>query len=169
MLKKILSQLIFSLRWVLYPINVGLFVALALYIGVFLSNIYSFLMHGFTPDMEHLMVILLGFVDASMVASLIVMIAQGGHQIFITKFDTAHAEEFPQYLDHIDTGILKVKIAQSIAGITLVQILKDFVNLEHVELGFGGPQNDHSRSHSSFSPLNGNHLESCSPSERQGK
>jgi uncharacterized protein (TIGR00645 family) len=133
MLQKFLSKLIFTLRWILYPINVGLFIALGLYIGVFLSKIYSFLTHGFTPDMEHLMVILLEFVDASMVASLIVMIAQGGHQIFIKKFDTAHSEDFPQYLDHIDTGILKVKIAQSIAGITLIQILKDFVSLEHVD------------------------------------
>jgi uncharacterized membrane protein YqhA len=34
---------------------------------------------------------------------------------------------------HIDSGILKVKVALSIAGITLVQILKDFVNIEKVD------------------------------------
>jgi uncharacterized protein (TIGR00645 family) len=135
-MKSLLGKIIFAFRWMLYPINIGLFLALALYIGVFLYNIYTFVTHGFTPDMEHLMVVLLGFVDASMVASLIVMIAQGGHQIFIKKFDTDHPEDFPQYLDHIDTGILKVKIAQSIAGITLIQILKDFVNLENTEWKF---------------------------------
>jgi uncharacterized protein (TIGR00645 family) len=78
------------------------------------------------------MVMLLGFVDASMVANLIVMVVQGGHRIFIHKFDVANQTDRPQWLDHIDSGILKVKIALSIAGITLVQILKDFVNLERV-------------------------------------
>jgi uncharacterized protein (TIGR00645 family) len=60
------------------------------------------------------------------------MVVQGGHRIFIHKFDVASQADRPQWLDHIDSGILKVKIALSIAGITLVQILKDFVNLEKV-------------------------------------
>jgi uncharacterized protein (TIGR00645 family) len=124
---------IFSMRWMLYPINVGLVFALMLYVVAFLVNDYRFIRHDFTWDMESLMVMLLGFVDASMVANLIVMVVQGGHQIFIHKFDLVDTYDRPQWIDHIDSGILKVKIALSIAGITLVQILKDFVNLEKVQ------------------------------------
>src|SRR5271167_1235551 len=123
---------IFAVRWVLYPINIALVVALSLYVVAFLVNDYRFIVHQFTWDMESLMVMLLGFVDASMVANLIVMVVQGGHRIFIHRFDIADKSSRPQWLDHIDSGILKVKIALSIAGITLVQILKDFVNLERV-------------------------------------
>src|SRR5271167_5221293 len=123
---------IFAVRWVLYPINIALVVALSLYVVAFLVNDYRFIVHQFTWDMESLMVMLLGFVDASMVANLIVMVVQGGHRIFIHRFELAGKDERPQWLDHIDSGILKVKIALSIAGITLVQILKDFVNLEKV-------------------------------------
>jgi uncharacterized protein (TIGR00645 family) len=123
----------FSVRWILYPINVGLVVVLCLYVFAFLYNDYHFIRHEFTFDMESLMVMLLGFVDASMVANLIVMVVQGGHQIFIHKFNLPNNESRPQWIDHIDSGILKVKIALSIAGITLVQILKDFVNIEHVD------------------------------------
>src|SRR5258708_2907214 len=115
---------IFAVRWVLYPINVALVVALSLYVVAFLVNDYRFIVHEFTWDMESLMVMLLGFVDASMVANLIVMVVQGGHRIFIHKFDIQDQSSRPQWLDHIDSGILKVKIALSIAGITLVQILK---------------------------------------------
>ncbi len=78
------------------------------------------------------MVVLLGFADASMVANLIVMIVQGGHEIFIHKFEV-DAEDRPQYLAHMDSGYMKVKVALSICSITLVQLLKDFVNLEHIE------------------------------------
>jgi uncharacterized protein (TIGR00645 family) len=131
-LTKRAGDAIFAVRWVLYPINIALVVALSLYVVAFLVNDYRFIAHQFTWDMESLMVMLLGFVDASMVANLIVMVVQGGHRIFIHKFDVASQTDRPQWLDHIDSGILKVKIALSIAGITLVQILKDFVNLEKV-------------------------------------
>lgn len=129
---KFLNSFIFASRWLLYPINVGLLLILSLYIGSFLYSDFLFLRGGFHSDLESLMVLMLGFVDASMVANLIIMIVQGGHQIFIKKF-TNPKDEMPQYLDHIDTGILKVKVALSIAGITLVQLLKDFVAIEQVK------------------------------------
>lgn len=127
---------IFAVRWILYPINIALCIALFFYVVGFLVNDYRFVKDMFshwTWDMEAMMVMLLGFVDASMVANLIVMVVQGGHRIFIHKFDLEDRSSRPQWLDHIDSGILKVKIALSIAGITLVQILKDFVNLEKVQ------------------------------------
>jgi uncharacterized protein (TIGR00645 family) len=131
-LTKRAGDAVFAIRWILYPVNVALVAALALYVVAFLVNDYRFIVHQFTWDMETLMVMLLGFVDAMMVANLIVMVVQGSYRIFIHKFDIASANDRPQWLDHIDSGILKVKIALSIAGITLVQILKDFVNLEKV-------------------------------------
>ena len=87
------------------------------------------------PWVATMMVMLLGFVDMSMVANLIVMVVQGTQRIFIHRFDISDKSERPQWLDHIDSGILKVKIALSIAGITLIQILKDFVHVEQVNWG----------------------------------
>jgi uncharacterized protein (TIGR00645 family) len=127
------GDFIFSVRWILYPINLALIVALSLYVVAFLVNDYHFIRHEFNWNMESLMVMLLGFVDASMVANLIIMVIQGSHQIFIHKFEVVDAQERPQWIDHIDSGILKVKVALSIASITLVQILKDFVNIENVD------------------------------------
>lgn len=132
-MKRRLGDFIYAARWILYPVNVGLLVVLAMYVVAFLRNDYMFVRHDFTWDMESLMVLLLGFVDASMVANLIVMIVQGAHQIFIHKFDDIPDDERAQWLDHIDSGILKVKVALSIAGITLIQILKDFVNIEKTD------------------------------------
>jgi uncharacterized protein (TIGR00645 family) len=132
-LTKRLGDAIFAVRWILYPINIGLVVALMLYVVAFLYNDYHFIRHEFTWSMEALMVVLLGFVDASMVANLIVMVVQGTQRIFIHRFEISDKSERPQWLDHIDSGILKVKIASSIAGITLIQILKDFVHVESID------------------------------------
>lgn len=127
------ERIIFSARWILYPINIGLILALCLYVIQFLIDDIHFLAQGFDRSLESLMLLMLGFVDASMVANLIIMIIQGGHQIFISKFNLSPGVDKPQYLDHIDTGILKVKVALSISGITLIQILKDFVGIEKAD------------------------------------
>lgn len=124
---------VFASRWLLFPINMGLVAYLFLYVLAFLRYDYVYLRHEFNWDIESLMVVLLSLVDASMVANLIVMVVQGGHQIFIHKFDLPERNDRPQWIDHIDSGILKVKIALSIAGITLVHILTDFVHIERVE------------------------------------
>ncbi len=133
-LRSFLSIIIFMVRWLLYPINLGLVAALCLYIGQFLIEDVHFIWHalsGGEADLDLTMVAMLGFVDASMVANLIIMVVQSGHEIFISRFE-ADAAERPQYLTHMDTGIMKVKVALSISSITLVQLLKDFVNIENI-------------------------------------
>jgi len=133
MIRTSLERIIFASRWMLYPINLGLLVGLSMYIWQFLVEDWHFIFHTDHNSLEAMMVVLLGFVDAAMVANLIIMIVQGSHQIFIHKFEPREHQDTPQYLDHIDTGILKVKVSMSIASITLVQILKDFVHVETID------------------------------------
>ncbi len=128
-----LDQIIIASRWLLYPINLGLIGALIAYVGKFLIEEYEIVMRAQHLDTEELLVGVLGLVDIAMVANLVVMIIQGGHQIFIRRLFVADQCSRPQWLDHIDSGILKVKMAMSIAGITMIRILKDFIDLEHVE------------------------------------
>ena len=127
-----LDTAIFSARWILYPINVGLFSALCVYGVKFMVEDYHLMSNAQSFDTEQIMVAMLGLVDIAMVANLLIMIIQGSHQIFIRRLEISDPRDRPQWLDHIDSGILKVKVALSIVGITLVQILKDFVNIEHI-------------------------------------
>jgi len=130
---KILDTAIFSTRWILYPINVGLFCALIVYAVRFLVDDYHLISNAASLNGEQVMVMMVGLVDVAMVANLLIMIIQGNHQIFIRRLEISDPRDRPQWLDHIDSGILKVKVALSVVGITLVQLLKDFVNIEHVE------------------------------------
>lgn len=129
----IAEHLIFLSRWMLMPVKLGLMIALVVYVGRFFGDVWQLLVSSFSSDTEQMRVHLLGLVDTAMVANLIVMITLGGYQIFIRRPTTLHADERPQFLDHMDSGILKVKLTLSISGITLVQLLKDFVNIEHIE------------------------------------
>lgn len=130
---KILDRAVFSTRWILYPINMGLFAALVVYVYKFLCDDYHLIFSSGALNGEQTMVAMVGLVDIAMVANLLIMIIQGNHQIFIRRLEISDARDRPQWLDHIDSGILKVKVALSVVGITLVQLLKDFVNIENVE------------------------------------
>lgn len=127
----IAEKFVFSTRWILWPINFCLMCGLLAYTAFVMKNSFLTIYAGF-HEMDSLMLFMLSLVDAAMVANLIVMIVIGGHQIFIDKFHL-QGQDTPQFLDYLDTGILKVKVALSICGITLVQLLKDFFNVEKVD------------------------------------
>lgn len=121
------EKIIFASRWLLLPFDYGLIVALIYYMLRFVVEDYFFITHAFKLDMDEVLVQILGLVDIYMVANLIIMVTKGSFQIFIHKFDVT-TDKRPQWLDHIDSGLLKVKIAQSIASITAIALLKDFFN-----------------------------------------
>lgn len=128
---EIAEAIVFDSRWLLYPMTIGLIVALAVYSLKFLVEEYDLIHNSLSMDAEQIMVLVLGLVDMYMVANLLVMITKGSYQIFIRRFQIKDVSTRPQWLDHVDSGILKVKVASSIAGITLIRLLKDFVNIEH--------------------------------------
>jgi uncharacterized protein (TIGR00645 family) len=132
-LDNILGNLIFSSRWILYPMNVGLAVAGILYGTKFMMDLWTLLHHGLGMETEGVMLGVLGLVDMLMVANLVDMIYMGSHQIFIQRFVITDTTARPQWLDHVDSGILKVKMASSVGGIMIIRILKDFVNVEHTD------------------------------------
>lgn len=127
-----LGDYLFESRWLLYPMNVGLALAGVAYVFRFLFDDFHLLKSAFSMDAEGIMVPLLGLVDMLMIANLLVMIYQGSQQIFIRRIYIENPEERPQWLDHVDSGILKQKVASSVAGITLIRLLKDFVDIEHI-------------------------------------
>jgi uncharacterized protein (TIGR00645 family) len=124
-----LDWVIYESRWLLMPINLGLVAILCAYVANSVWHDLHLLREAMTSSPESLGVLALGALDAAMVANLMVMIIKGSHQIFIRRFPNTGPNK-PQWLDHIDSGLLKIKVAQSIASITLVDLLKDFVNIE---------------------------------------
>ena len=134
--KPLLGQLIFVSRWILYPVNIALLVALVLYVGHFLLSVLGFVFGVIigtqAVDSESLMLMVLGAADSAMVGNLIIGIILGSHQIFIQKFQVEDTS-LPQFLVHMDSTIQKVKLGMSITGITFVQLLRDFVHLDTLD------------------------------------
>jgi uncharacterized protein (TIGR00645 family) len=121
---------IFASRWLLYVIHIGLCLCLAVYCWRFTIDLLKFVIESPTIDGEDLMLHVLSFIDAAMVANLLVMINIGGYQIFIHRLHI-EARVRPQWLDHLDSMMMKVKVSVSIASITGIQVLRDFMNAAH--------------------------------------
>ncbi|MBL7542752.1 MAG: YqhA family protein [Bdellovibrionaceae bacterium] len=65
---------------------------------------------------EVLMLGVLPLVDITMVANLLVMVIIGGYATFVSGIDLQDHPDKPDWLDKIDAGALKVKLATALGG-----------------------------------------------------
>jgi uncharacterized protein (TIGR00645 family) len=74
------------------------------------------------------LMLILGMVDFLMVANLIVMVVIGGYVTFVSKIDI-QTEDRPAWLDHIDPGTLKTKLAGALIGVSGIHLLQTFADI----------------------------------------
>jgi uncharacterized protein (TIGR00645 family) len=123
------EKIIFWGRWVQAPMYLGLLFGSFMYLYKFFEELYH-LYDGVVSYTEaQVMLGILGLVDISMVMNLIVMVIVGGYSIFTSKIDVDHHEDKPQWLEDLDAGKLKIKLASSLASISGVHLLKTFIDV----------------------------------------
>lgn len=126
---EVADDLLFATRWVLYPINFGLVLALTVYLLKFLFQVGELLYNakehifGHSAGHSQLMIEMVSLLDQAMIASLMILTIMGGHQIYVSRFKARRADQTPQWLDHIDTIMLKVKLGLAFAGVSSVVLL----------------------------------------------
>tara|TARA_B110001454_G_scaffold219194_1_gene251301 strand:+ start:56786 stop:57295 length:510 start_codon:yes stop_codon:yes gene_type:complete len=125
-----LENLIFSSRWFQAPLYVGLIVAGVLYAYKFLIELIHLVSTVNTITEEVLMLGVLTLVDITMVANLLVMVIIGGYATFVSRIDLQGHADKPDWLDKIDAGALKVKLATALVGISGIHLLKSFINIK---------------------------------------
>jgi uncharacterized protein (TIGR00645 family) len=131
------EELLFASRWLLYSISLGLLIALAMYLANFFWQVGQMLINApaliTSDDEDHtLMVIIINLLDRAMVSSLIILTVMGGHQIYVRRFRARKKSDVPQWLDHVDTTMLKVKLGLAFTGISSVMLLEDLIKPSHM-------------------------------------
>lgn len=127
-LENTFEAFVFWSRWVQAPLYGGLAIGSFLYLVKFFQELLH-LQHVLLVENEaKIMLIVLSLVDISMVMNLVVMVTIGGYSIFTSKIDVDMHEDKPLWLDGLDAGMLKIKLATSLASISGVQLLKTFVD-----------------------------------------
>jgi uncharacterized protein (TIGR00645 family) len=64
------------------------------------------------------------------------MVIVGGYETFVSRLRLHRHPDNPEWLSHVDSGVLKVKLAMSIIGISSISLLRTFV--EAHSLGMPG-------------------------------
>ena len=70
----------------------------------------------------------LGLIDVVMIANLLIMVILGGYEIFVSKLRIDEHPDQPDWLNHVDAGMLKVKLAMSLIGISSIHLLRSFID-----------------------------------------
>ena len=141
--KHALASLIFLSRWLQAPLYIGLIVAQAVYVYRFileLAHLIRFSLLGHAPpasvpktveDPETvIMLSVLGLIDVVMIANLLIMVIVGGYETFVSRLNLKGHPDQPEWLSHVNAGILKVKLATALIGISSIHLLKTFINAD---------------------------------------
>jgi uncharacterized protein (TIGR00645 family) len=125
------EKIIFASRWVQAPIYGGLIVGSILYTYKFLLELIHLCQEVNKISEEVLMLGILTLVDISMVLNLLVMVIVGGYATFVSRMNLQDHEDRPDWLEKIDAGTLKVKLAGALVGISGIHLLKSFINISN--------------------------------------
>ncbi len=123
----------YSARWLLAPIYIGLSLAL-LALGIkFFQEILHVLPIILEVKESDLVLLVLSLIDIALVGGLIIMVMFSGYENFVSRLDIDESGEKLDWLRKMDSGSLKNKVAASIVAISSIHLLKIFVNAENVE------------------------------------
>jgi uncharacterized protein (TIGR00645 family) len=63
-----------------------------------------------------------------MIANLLIMVIIGGYETFVSRLDLDDNPDQPEWLSHVNAGVLKIKLSTAIIGISSIHLLKTFIN-----------------------------------------
>ena len=55
------------------------------------------------------------------------MVIVGGYETFVSRLDLGDHPDQPEWLNHVNASVLKVKLAMAIIGISSIHLLKTFI------------------------------------------
>ena len=129
-IEKIIEWGVFTSRWIQLPLYLGLIIASILYSYKFLVELLHLVsnINGLTE--VTVMMSILTLVDFTMVANLLFMVILGGYSTFISKLGLLdNHEDRPEWLDKVNAGTLKVKLAGSLVGVSGIHLLQTFITI----------------------------------------
>jgi uncharacterized protein (TIGR00645 family) len=145
-----LPGLIFASRWLQLPLYLGLIAAQAVYVYHFWVELVHLLeaalgnqtaLQALVTSMGYqsaapltalnetlIMLVVLALIDVVMISNLLIMVIVGGYETFVSRLNLEGHHDQPEWLDHVNASVLKVKLATAIIGISSIHLLKTFIN-----------------------------------------
>lgn len=123
-----LPALIFFSRWLQLPLYLGLILAQAIYVFLFLKELWHLVSHAASLTETNVMLVVLGLIDVVMISNLLIMVIIGGYETFVSRLGLEGHPDEPEWLDHVNAGVLKVKLSMALISISSIHLLKTFID-----------------------------------------
>ena len=153
---KPMPRLIFASRWLQLPLYLGLIAAPGVYVFHFWVELVHLLEAvfgsqtalqalinsiGYKSDVQVtslnetiIMLVVLALIDVVMISNLLIMVIIGGYETFVSRMNLEEHPDQPEWLDHVNASVLKVKLATAIIGISSIHLLKTFINAANYDV-----------------------------------
>ena len=128
-----LETFIFWSRWLQAPLYLGLIAAQGVYVYQFMHELAILVTRAGSLGETEVMLIVLGLIDVVMIANLLVMVIIGGYETFVSRLDLEGHPDQPEWLSHVNAGVLKVKLAVALIGISSIHLLRTFIDAGRFE------------------------------------
>ena len=137
----LLEVFIFGARWLLAPLYIGLVGALVLLLWRYGLEFVSLARHINSADAHDFTLDLLSLLDLVLLGNLVLIVLFAGYENFVSKMEVAEdSTDRPTWMGTIDFSGLKLKLIGSLVALSVIELLKDFIELsnnEHAEVGQG--------------------------------
>ncbi|MFO0608218.1 MAG: YqhA family protein [Polyangiales bacterium] len=130
--ERLLEQMVIRTRWLLVPIFLGLGAVIPLLVVKYFQQFYHLVLETRHATEENFTVAVLGLLDSALLASLVVMVLISGYESSVSKLQVGEDQAELSWLGKVDATALKVKIATSIAVISALHLLKNYLDDDSV-------------------------------------
>ena len=125
-----IERVIFSARWLLAPVYLGLVVVLAILTIRFCVELFNLAVTGTFADGHKFILDVLALLDLVLLGNLIVIVLFAGYENFVSKIEVAsESVDRPYWMGAVDFSGLKIKLIGSLVAISVIELLKDFIEL----------------------------------------
>jgi uncharacterized protein (TIGR00645 family) len=128
-LEKLIERGLFSSRWLMAPMYIGLAAALVLLLISFMQELTHLFLSLPNISQNDVVLGILSLIDLSLAANLLLIVIFSGYENFVSKIDTNSHEDNPEWKGSVDFSALKLKLIASIVAISGIHLLKVFMDV----------------------------------------
>lgn len=123
-----LPKVIFWSRWLQAPLYFGLIIVLVVYVYEFGLGLVHLVANANSVGSSEIMLQALDLIDVVMIANLLIMVIIGGYETFVSSLNLDAHPDQPEWLNKVNAGTMKVKLALALISISSIHLLRTFID-----------------------------------------
>lgn len=128
-LERVAETLLFTSRWLLVPMLMGLAAVLVALTFRFFYEFAELMIGVFHDDKAEVIIGTLSLVDLALIATLVVMVAISSYENFVSAIDVRTGVRKPTIFGRLDPGAIKIRLAIAIVAVASIHLLQVFLTI----------------------------------------